>query len=573
MKTLSAWWNKVGLQSKLQILIQGSLLLVLLGLQHWMAGQFEERALIAAKERTTAIADGAINGLNTLMSIEVDGNDVISDPVSRGRFIKQVGKSENIKELRIVRGKGVSDEFGKGLPEEQPVDEMDRNVLGSGKPEYRMFTDDKGDALLRAGLPFVAMKEVRASKCLGCHGVNEGTVLGAASVTVDIKDDMAAISRFNLLLWIGQAIVQIMLFFVIGTIVRRVLKQLGAEPAEAASVAQNVAQGDLSKQIVLKPGDTQSLMAQLGTMQESLSRVVANVRHSAEGVATASAEIAEGNRDLSARTEQQASALEETAASMEELGSQVKQNADSAREANQLALDASAVALKGGEIVGEVVDTMKDINQASHRISEIIGVIDGIAFQTNILALNAAVEAARAGEQGRGFAVVAAEVRSLAGRSANAAKEIKSLISASVERVEQGTQLVDQAGSTMQEIVSSIKHVTDIMSEISAGSNEQSIGVNQIGEAVAQMDEVTQQNAALVEQVAAAAESLQSQAQELVEAVSVFKLNANSQSNASGAVATAPVRAPAAISSKAHAGKPVRPVPGRTLSAPKRKVA
>jgi methyl-accepting chemotaxis protein len=309
-------------------------------------------------------------------------------------------------------------------------------------------------------------------------------------------------------------------------VTRSITDQLGGEPGQAALVAASVSQGDLTVPIEVKPGDTQSLMAQLKAMQLGLGQVVSTVRQGSESVATASAEIALGDSDLSARTEQQASALEETAASMEQLSSTVKQNADSARQANQLAVSASTVAVQGGEVVGQVVDTMKGINESSRKISDIISVIDGIAFQTNILALNAAVEAARAGEQGRGFAVVASEVRSLAGRSAEAAKEIKTLINASVERVEHGTQLVDRAGATMTEVVTSIKRLADIMGEISAASNEQAAGVAQVGEAVSQMDHVTQQNAALVEEIAAAASSLKVQASDLVQTVATFKLRA-----------------------------------------------
>jgi len=295
---------------------------------------------------------------------------------------------------------------------------------------------------------------------------------------------------------------------------------------EALQVAEGVAHGDLTARIEVRSADeTGLLMGALQRMQSSLVQSVSSVRQSAEGVATASAEIAQGNQDLSSRTESQASALEETAASMEELSSQVQHNAANARQANQLAASASTVAGRGGEVVGRVVETMKQINDSSKRISDIIAVIDGIAFQTNILALNAAVEAARAGEQGRGFAVVASEVRSLAGRSAEAAKEIKSLINASVERVEQGTTLVDEAGTTMTEVVNSIKRVTDLMGEISSASNEQAAGVAQVGEAVTHMDQATQQNAALVEEMAAAASSLKAQAGELVGTVAVFKLN------------------------------------------------
>lgn len=297
--------------------------------------------------------------------------------------------------------------------------------------------------------------------------------------------------------------------------------------ALASDLAKKVAEGDLTSPIPPYGKDeVGELMSSLEVMQKNLGNVVRNVRRGSESVSNASSEIALGNNDLSARTEQQASALEQTAASMEELNSAVRQNADSARQANQLAMNASAVAAQGGAVVNEVVKTMKGIHDASHRISDIIGVIDGIAFQTNILALNAAVEAARAGEQGRGFAVVATEVRSLAGRSAEAAKEIKTLIGASVDQVTQGTLLVDKAGATMNEVVQSISRVADIMGEISAASDEQSSGVAQVGEAVNSMDQVTQQNAALVEEMAAAASSLRTQSQELVDVVSVFKLAA-----------------------------------------------
>jgi len=330
----------------------------------------------------------------------------------------------------------------------------------------------------------------------------------------------------------SRTLTQIMIGMVLGTVVLMfaslwLAKQLAQPMAHAMEVADQLAQGDLSSHITPAGNDeTQRLLDAMARMQTSFGGIVRSVKINAESVATASAEIASGNNDLSNRTEQQASALEKTASAMEELSATVKQNADSARQANQLAMSASTVAVKGGEVVGQVVETMKGINDSSRKISDIISVIDGIAFQTNILALNAAVEAARAGEQGRGFAVVASEVRSLAGRSADAAKEIKTLISASVERVEHGTSLVDQAGVTMTEVVGSIKRVTDIMGEISAASNEQAQGVSEVGAAVSQMDQTTQQNAALVEEMAAAATSLKSQAQELVQVVAVFKLNA-----------------------------------------------
>jgi len=302
-----------------------------------------------------------------------------------------------------------------------------------------------------------------------------------------------------------------------------VCNELGGDPGDARDALSQIAEGNLAFQVPPTRYEN-SLMQGLHRMQDSLRQLVGEVRQATDSITTASSEIAAGSQDLSGRTESQASSLEETAASMEELSSTVKLNADNARQANQLAQSASHVAVQGGQVVAQVVDTMKGINDSSKKIADIINVIDGIAFQTNILALNAAVEAARAGEQGRGFAVVASEVRSLAGRSAEAAKEIKTLINDSVSRVEQGSAQVDQAGTTMDEVVTSIRRVTDIVGEISVASTEQSQGVAQIGEAVTHMDQATQQNAALVEESAAAAMSLREQAQHLNQLVGTFRL-------------------------------------------------
>jgi len=341
-------------------------------------------------------------------------------------------------------------------------------------------------------------------------------------------------------------------------ITRSITRPIG----QAVQVAEKVAAGDISSRIeVASKDETGRLMHALREMNESLARIVSEVRTGTDTIATASAQIASGNQDLSSRTEEQASSLEQTAASMEELTSTVKQNADNARQANQLAVSASEVAVKGGSVVSQVVDTMGSINASSKKIVDIIGVIDGIAFQTNILALNAAVEAARAGEQGRGFAVVASEVRSLAQRSAAAAKEIKTLIGDSVEKVEEGSKQVEEAGRTMEEIVGSVKRVTDIMGEITAASQEQTSGIEQINQAITQMDQVTQQNAALVEEASAAAQSLQEQAGNLVKSVSIFKLDAN-------AVAT--VRP--GFTHIVPIPKPARPAPKRLAKAlPSRK--
>lgn len=345
-------------------------------------------------------------------------------------------------------------------------------------------------------------------------------------------------------------------------ITRSLTRELGGEPSYAAQVAGKIADGDLSSPINLRANDRSSLLFAIKGMRDNLVGIVAQVRDGTETIATATGQIAAGSQDLSSRTEEQASSLEETASSMEQLTATVKQNAENARQANGLASSASDVATKGGSAVAEVVSTMGAINDSSKKIADIIGVIDGIAFQTNILALNAAVEAARAGEQGRGFAVVATEVRSLAQRSAAAAKEIKSLIDDSVDKVGLGARLVDQAGATMQEIVTSVRRVADIMGEIQAASDEQTAGIEQVNRAIAQMDEVTQQNASLVEESAAASEAMQEQAAGLASVVSVFKLD-SSQIAAGGAVRAARHTESRNAKASTSGGRSVRQSAGR----------
>jgi methyl-accepting chemotaxis protein len=324
---------------------------------------------------------------------------------------------------------------------------------------------------------------------------------------------------------LGLGALAIVIACAIGYAIRRgLLRQLGGEPGYAAAIAGEIAAGNLGVKVAVAPGDSRSLVHAMEKMREQLAGVVREVRSSTDLITTASGELAAGNQELSVRTEQQAGALEETASSIEELTSTVRQNADNARQANQLAVSASEVAAQGGAVVAQVVDTMESINASARNIGEIIGVINGIAFQTNILALNAAVEAARAGEQGRGFAVVASEVRTLAQRSADAAKEIKGLIERSVVQTADGSRLVGEAGVTMNAIIASIRRVTDIMGEISIASAEQGAGIEQINQAVVQMDQVTQQNAALVEEAAAASAAMQDQALSLARVVGVFML-------------------------------------------------
>ncbi|MGV0124575.1 methyl-accepting chemotaxis protein [Achromobacter xylosoxidans] len=411
--------------------------------------------------------------------------------------------------------------------------------------------------------------KLKNTKTAAASGAFSKQLTEFANTITAYSEEQVASSRANgaVMTYVYLALVLVILavslgaFLFMNRVVLRPLRMVGES-------FDRIAGGDLTTRVdVQSTNEIGVLMAAVKRMQESLARTVSTVRRGVDEITVGSREISAGNTDLSSRTEEQAASLEETAASMEELASTVKQNADNARQANQLAASASDVAERGGSAVAEVVNTMQGISASSRKISEIVSVIDGIAFQTNILALNAAVEAARAGEQGKGFAVVAGEVRSLAQRSAQAAKEIKGLIEDSVSKVGAGSQQVERAGATMQEIVASVKRVTDIMGEISAASEEQSSGIDQVNRAVSQMDEVTQQNAALVEEAAAAAGSLQEQAQRLAEAVAVFKINA-------GDVIEVPARqlaqhrsAPRVAAPQAETVAPT-PAPAPTAAAP-----
>ncbi|MBC3933976.1 MCP four helix bundle domain-containing protein [Undibacterium sp. CY7W] len=442
----------------------------------------------------------------------------------------------------------VLDSFAR-YEKDDVADDKDRALLEKARKSYDNFVGMRTKAL---ALSTEGKREEARDFVLA----NQAIPIGMADAFDEHKDFNSAlgkksaedaISTLNSATWfsISLVVLALVLMVVWGTLlVRKIVGSL----EHAVQVAETVSSGDLTSQIEVHSQDEAGkVLYALKEMNTNLLNIVSQVRASTDNIAAASTEIATGNMDLSSRTEQQAGSLEETASSMEELTSTVRQNADNARQANQLAVSASEIAIKGGDVVAQVVDTMSGINESARKIVDIIGVIDGIAFQTNILALNAAVEAARAGEQGRGFAVVAAEVRNLAQRSASAAKEIKVLIDDSVGKVERGTLLVSEAGTTIKEVVTSVRRVTDVVTEISAASQEQTAGIDQINIAITQMDETTQQNAALVEQAAAAAASLQDQAASLAEVVSVFKVNGiNNVASKPKSTAAKPAR-PAAV--------------------------
>ncbi|MBI5910500.1 MAG: methyl-accepting chemotaxis protein [Betaproteobacteria bacterium] len=474
------------------------------------------------REATIGQARDFAESTNQMINATLTGMMITGVSKQRAVFLDQVRESNNIKNLRVVRSGSVIAQYGAGDATEGNPSADETAAMKSGKAS---FSVNEKEGYLSAIFPILNWRAYLGKECMGCHQGAENDVLGAVSMRVSLRQAQAELSGFAwrislLALGLALPLLGAIYFFVH----RFVSRPLGGEPAAATAVANRIAGGDLAHELAVRQGDTTSLMAAMAKMQKNLAGIIGQINEAAGTITIASREIAAGNADLSQRTEEQASSLEETASSMEELTSTVKQNAENARQANQLVIGASAVAVKGGKVVSEVVGTMSSINESSKKIVDIISVIDGIAFQTNILALNAAVEAARAGEQGRGFAVVASEVRNLAQRSAVAAKEIKQLISDSVDKVGAGTKLVDEAGKTMEEIVTSVKRVTDIMSEITAASQEQSAGIEQVNQAIAQMDDVTQQNAALVEQAAAAVESMQEQTTHLTQAVAAFNV-------------------------------------------------
>ncbi|MDB5909774.1 MAG: methyl-accepting chemotaxis protein [Massilia sp.] len=510
-----------------------------------------------------------VNNVVTRYVIDMRGN--VSDRINSMRILTMMSSPDEMEaDLNRIKEqtrkydeieKKLTDKFAiEASPEEKALLAQVKEHAGVAMPAIAKATElwlaNKAEDATR-----VMVKEIRPAQKKWMDALDQlASLEDKLNNQSQVDAEAAFVNARNFMLVLG-ALAAAMGVLAAVVITRGLLKQLGGEPDYTAKIAGSIAGGDLSIAIDTADSDKGSLLVEMKEMRNSLVSIVGQVRVGTETIGTASREIAAGNIDLSSRTEMQASSLEKTASAMEVLTSTVKQNADNAREANQLAASASDVARKGGEVVSQVVDTMGSINASANKIVDIIGVIDGIAFQTNILALNAAVEAARAGEQGRGFAVVASEVRNLAQRSAAAAKEIKTLIGDSVEKVERGSKLVGQAGVTMDEVVASVKRVTDIMSEIADASQEQSAGIEQVNLSIIEMDSMTQQNAALVEEAAAAAQSLQDQAAELAHVVSIFKLVEGEEAQ----VLVKPVAAarPAAAAKPATAAKPVAAKPAQ----------
>lgn len=551
MNGISAWWGRVGLQLKLLLLIQGFLLIILVAAQQWIFHLFENQLLTAAKERALAVADGTINGLNTLMIIKAGADEVISNQKSRAQFIEKMGKSESVIEMRVIRGKGIDDEFDGGLPQERAVDDMDKRVLASGVTESLVI--NKGEETsLRMVLPYIARKNFRSINCLECHGVDEGTVVGAASVTINIKEDLATIKKINTGMWIGQGILQIVLFFVIGLIVRRLLRQLGGEPAYVIDIIRQIAGGNLSGTIVTRNSDSSSLLYTTKQMQGSLQGMIGRILTTSDQLAQSARQLATSSQKVQQASERQGDSSAAVAASIEQMTVCVGQISENAAGAQKYASETGLLAKDGAQAVQGVIVEMDKISTAvttssqvitslgekSHQISNIVKVIKEIADQTNLLALNAAIEAARAGEQGRGFAVVADEVRKLAERTTLSTQEIAAMIQsvqggtddavAGMEQgstlVSEGVQMVGVTGESMEKIQDSVQKVLAAVDDISSALKEQSSASHLIAQNVESIAEMTEETSTVIKEVSLSASQLEQLAAHLKATVGEFKL-------------------------------------------------
>jgi methyl-accepting chemotaxis protein len=495
--------------------IAAALLVVWTGVIVWQSHVTRQAALEQAVDFSASMHDATMAGLTGMM--------VTGTVAQRGVFLDQIKQLGSIRDVRVLRGEAVNRLFGPGIAgDDSKPDALEQQVMQSGQA-VSLVVSDEGGEYLRSIRPAVAQKKYLGKDCTTCHLVPQGTTLGVVSMKISLDKVNASLASQRFKSILAALITCIPVLMLIYPFIRSAVTQ----PLEyCVSVARGIAAGDLTQHVVVNSHNEMGEMQQaLMDMNTSLSRIVQEVRVSTETIFSASFDIARGNQDLSDRTERQVSTLGNTAGSMAEVTAAVNQNAEQARQASLLAQSASDVATRGGAVVSDVIETMGSINTSSRRIVDIIGVIDGISFQTNILALNAAVEAARAGEQGRGFAVVASEVRLLAKRSADAAKEIKQLIGDSVSRVETGSAHVKKAGDAMNDIVASIRKVTDIMAEIASASEGQTTDIERVRVAIDDMNQGIQQNAAQLDQASAAAQSMQSQAAHLEDAVKAFTID------------------------------------------------